>query len=96
MDMASTFRKGVVLLGMAVAACAHAPYQARLARYDPATGYRFRSVPNPDGVSVFLYFSGGGTRAAALSYGVLQTLAESHPFADLPAHSRLGPSAPSA
>ena len=43
--------------------------------YDPEGGYRFESLEtgenNTDSVFVYLAFSGGGTRAAAFSYGVL-------------------------
>jgi NTE family protein len=64
-----------VLLG---AGCAHYPTTARLERYDPQNGYRFRNLTNTgnsDSLQIFLAFSGGGTRAAALSYGVLEELA---------------------
>lgn len=71
------------LLALAVlaalpAGCAHAPRNVPLARIDPATGYRVQITPSqPDGtgVMVALFFSGGGTRAAAFSYGVLRELA---------------------
>ena len=58
--------------------CAHAPLNAPLARYEPEGGYRSRRPVdqiqnNP--LSIVLFLSGGGTRAAALSYGVLQELA---------------------
>ncbi len=50
----------------------------RLNAYDPAAGYRFDALRpgehNGDETFVCLTFSGGGTRAAALSYGVLQEL----------------------
>ena len=49
-----------------------------LARYDKSAGYRFDPVPDEadkrDEMFVILVFSGGGTRAAALSYGVMEAL----------------------
>src|SRR5262245_25422753 len=69
-----------VMLVMVVlfAGCAvYRPANARLVRWDPEYGYRPRgnlaSRPLGD-VVLFLAFSGGGTRAAALAYGVLQEL----------------------
>ena len=59
--------------------CAHAPINAPLAQYQPNTGYRFTTLTpedNSDSLFVVLAFSGGGTRAASLSYGVLKALAE--------------------
>ena len=53
------------------------PPNVRLERFDPSYGYRPKSAmeQRPVGdVLLFLAFSGGGTRAAALSYGVLQEL----------------------
>jgi predicted acylesterase/phospholipase RssA len=50
-----------------------------LARFDPLRGYRFtqtsRAADNTSSLFVVLTFSGGGSRAAALSYGVLEELA---------------------
>jgi NTE family protein len=57
--------------------CAHFPANARLTHSDAGSGYRFRNLAHPgnsDSLQVFLAFSGGGTRAAALSYGVLEAL----------------------
>jgi len=61
-----------------LAACAHWPENAPLARQDLRAGYRLENVRRPkqsDDLLLFLAFSGGGTRAAALSYGVLEELA---------------------
>jgi NTE family protein len=75
----STFRLlAFAVLAALPAGCAHAPRNAPLARIDTATGYRSQPVPNPSdrtGLMVALFLSGGGTRAAAFSYGVLRGLA---------------------
>src|SRR6266496_4287512 len=58
--------------------CAHYPENARMKHYAPEGGYRFSTLSNTgnsDSLRVMLAFSGGGTRAAALSYGVLDKLA---------------------
>ncbi|HET9598208.1 MAG TPA: patatin-like phospholipase family protein [Anaeromyxobacteraceae bacterium] len=63
---------------LALAGCAHWPENAALARHDPHGGYRLENVRRPnqsDDLLLFLAFSGGGTRAASLSYGVLEELA---------------------
>jgi NTE family protein len=68
---------GLALLVVAVTACAHYPVNAPLTRYDEHAGYRFGAPPagaNTDSLFVCLTFSGGGTRAASLAYGVLERL----------------------
>jgi NTE family protein len=58
--------------------CAHYPRNAPLISSDSSTGYRFRHTASPTNSSdllLMLAFSGGGTRAAALSYGALEELA---------------------
>jgi NTE family protein len=58
--------------------CAHYPVNTPLAHAAPGAGYRFNNLSrtnHSDSLFVVLAFSGGGTRAAALSYGVLEELA---------------------
>jgi len=72
-------RLWVQILPAFLAGCAHYPINAPLARASPDTAYRFTSLAhtnNSDSLFVVLAFSGGGTRAAALSYGVLEELAK--------------------
>ncbi len=57
--------------------CAHYPVNEPLKQVDPESGYRgkFLGTPgNSENLLMYLTFSGGGTRAAALSYGVLEEL----------------------
>ena len=65
------------LLAAALAAGCAGPMNPPLKAYDPAAGYRYANV-RPDAAEeelfVILAFSGGGTRAAAFSYGVLEGL----------------------
>src|SRR5713226_5721221 len=69
----------VVLTAVAwLAGCIHAPLNKPLAHYEPTGGIRYTSRTPPDvtsDVAILLFFSGGGKRAAALSYGVLSELA---------------------
>ncbi|HZU99218.1 MAG TPA: patatin-like phospholipase family protein [Planctomycetota bacterium] len=62
----------------ALAGCAHYTVNERLERFDPTRGYRFenleRGPKNTDSLLVCLAFSGGGTRAAALAFSVLDQL----------------------
>ncbi len=67
-----------IAAALAAAGCAHWPENAALARHDPTAGYRLRNVHRPnqsEDLLLFVAFSGGGTRAASLSYGVLEELA---------------------
>jgi hypothetical protein len=65
----------VLLLALAPLGCAHYFVNERLERAAPQDGYRFGSAPVGSGSTlVCLAFSGGGTRAAALSYSVLEKL----------------------
>ncbi|CBL47295.1 Conserved hypothetical protein [gamma proteobacterium HdN1] len=68
----------VVLACLLLSACAsvYKPHNEPLAKVDPAHGYRAFTVHRSGAKEhlVALSFSGGGTRAAALSYGVMQEL----------------------
>ena len=68
------------LMLIGAAGCSHLghyPVNAPLERYEPGYGYLARNM-GPEGSSeellLILSFSGGGTRAAAFSYGVLEEL----------------------
>ena len=67
----------VVLATLAIAGCATFPKatQARCRR--PCDGYRYELLDasvDKDDLFVVVTFSGGGTRAAVLAYGVLEEL----------------------
>ena len=62
---------------LVLAGCASYPANPHLAQYDPNAGYRYQNLKAPgnsESLFVILTFSGGGTRAAALSYGVMEKL----------------------
>ncbi|UIF85076.1 patatin-like phospholipase family protein [Cupriavidus sp. UYPR2.512] len=67
----------VISMLLLLAACASRPVNPPIAHADQSTGYRFLTRPQyaADNENlVILAFSGGGTRAAAFSYGVLEFL----------------------
>ena len=67
----------VVLISLlAMAGCAKHYVNEPLDGLDPQTGYRYVNQDPPDKSEEILFilaFSGGGTRASTLDYGVLQT-----------------------
>jgi NTE family protein len=66
-----------ILISVSLAGCA--TENKKLARFDPEQGYRLRNLPpdglNSDEIFIVLSFSGGGTRAAAFSFGAMEELA---------------------
>jgi NTE family protein len=67
----------IVLLFAGIAACAHYPLNLQSKIYNKDAGYRFDNLShggNSDSLFICLAFSGGGTRAAAFSYGVMDEL----------------------
>jgi NTE family protein len=74
-------RHGILFLFMIFfmmsSSCAHYNLNKGLDQYNPDSGYRGKFMGTPDDsddLALFLAFSGGGTRAAALSYGLLEKL----------------------
>ena len=65
----------LVAVGLALG-CAARIENVPLERYEQGAGYgsTFRTIPHQKKLRVVLAFSGGGTRAAALSYGVLKEI----------------------
>jgi NTE family protein len=64
--------------------CAHRIWNRPLAQPDPSERYEFRNrLPkNSEELFVVLAFSGGGTRTASFSYGVLETLRDTQVVID--------------
>jgi len=67
----------VLALSFLLGGCATRPINPPITKTDPTTGYSFEArqgnIKDKDNL-VILAFSGGGTRAAAFSYGVLEFL----------------------
>ena len=79
------FFAGLFIMISLAAGCAHYPVNETLREYDPNAGYRGKLMRVPgksDNMLMFVTFSGGGTRAAALSYGVLEELAKTEVVID--------------
>ena len=77
MNRAASTRSLLSLAALLLAGCSHYTRNAPLSPANPAAGYRFANAAiknRPDDLMLILAFSGGGTRAAALSYGVLEEL----------------------
>ena len=70
----------LLLLGILTGGCTHFghyPVNEPLNKYEPGYGYIPKNMGSPDSseeLFLILSFSGGGTRAAAFSYGVLEEL----------------------
>jgi NTE family protein len=67
----------VAVAALAAAGCAHYPVNQPLEQVDLQSGYRGKHMGTPgnsENLLLYLTFSGGGTRASALSYGVLEEL----------------------
>ena len=69
----------MLLCTLLFSGCAHYPVNVPVRTADAGSGYRFQSVApqtNSEDLLLMLAFSGGGTRAAALSYSVLEELSK--------------------
>jgi len=70
---------GSLLAALLCAGCAHYPANRLLKEVSPESGYRLNNPSQSarsDEMILILTFSGGGTRAAALAYGVMEQLAQ--------------------
>src|SRR4030065_910092 len=70
-------KKAFLLIILFASGCAHYPLNQPLKGYDPEKGYRLKNISAPEdskSLRLILTFSGGGMRAAAFSYGLLEEL----------------------
>jgi NTE family protein len=77
MTLSRSFALPLAALLILLGGCANRPINPAIEKADSTAGYRFYGRPRTlggDGTLVVLAFSGGGTRAAAFSYGVLEFL----------------------
>ena len=76
--MSTRLRMMLAALFLLMAGGCSYPVNPPLKQYNPQSGYRYQNLKDAPGNSesllVILTFSGGGTRAAALSYGVMEKL----------------------
>jgi len=80
-----TLLKALLLAFSFTAGCAHYPVNAPIHEVRLDAGYRAAAVKPPEhseSLLLYLTFSGGGMRAAALSYGVLEELRKTEIFLD--------------
>jgi NTE family protein len=76
---------GLLFAFLLMAGCASYQVNQALDQYSPDTGYRGKNMGIPgssDELFLILTFSGGGTRAAAFSYGVMEELARTDVYID--------------
>ncbi len=77
MTLSRTSSLALLALPLLLGACASRPVNPPITQADPKSGYRFETRQahfKSHEYLVILAFSGGGTRAAAFSYGVLEFL----------------------
>jgi len=73
------FLLGLIVTALFTAGCAHYPINPPLTQFDPEKSYQLKKRKDRskmEDLFLILTFSGGGTRAAALAYGVLEELAK--------------------